>query len=187
MARARILFVFTRAVLALAVIVAAVFPTWAPLQVPKIDDRSFKDLTEAVESLGDGLRSRAPSPGRQRPQRAAAAPGATPRQTPKTDFGAVANKGSSCCERELDDVRAAFKQIRADRKRLAKMARAERDRKALKKIEQLDSQIRSFEEALDGLEDAETEKQASRQLATLSNVSKSMHDTAKAIIQNMRG
>lgn len=186
-------FAFVRFHLALFVVAAAILPAWAPLNVPKLDDRSFTDLARAVESLGTSLNATAVSSSAAAHKRVAPqqdAPPARARQTPKTDFGPVLKTGateSACCGPEIEQVRAVLERVRADRERFAEAARAQGNRKALKKIEQLDGQVRAFEKSLSDLERSTPAKPAGQQFTLISNIMKSMHDTAKAIIQNLKG
>lgn len=171
--------VFVRFAPALIVLAASSLPAAAQSNVSRLDDRSFKELAKAVESLGAGMGVTA----------ASAAPAARARQTPKTDFGSMVGKGASksaCCAEQLQEIRKTLQSVRADQKRFVVAARQGGNGQTMKQVERLDGRIRSFEKALRDVDRAKDGAAGNRRYTTLSNIMKSMHDTAKSIIQNIK-
>jgi len=152
------------------------------------EGQSFADLVAEVEALGTRLAVARAAAATLEPKAAAGAGATSPRQTPPSDVGSVQQGASEepCCRPDVERLRAILERVQSDRAVMAQRAGTARNPKAAREVAGLEGLLATFNEALGQLERAPDAKRASQHFQTLSNVSKTLHASAKAILQNLR-
>lgn len=162
----------------------------APLNPPKLDDRTYTDLLKESQALlpqlnnPSGLTAKQANSGETPPTRTTAQ---ADRAKPKTDLGSSLKNGvgARCCSAGLNRIRAGVAKIREDFKKLRAYYGSAKDQKGMHTVERMETPLKELDRSIQAFAAARDERSAKRHAATISQKAQQLHDDAMTVIRKL--